>query len=188
MIKSFIRYGGGVAAAALLATTVAQAENREPGAVEFGLLLPKAAGGEFVEVNVSSNIIAMVTKLGGQSEPELAEIVKGLRNIHVGVLGVDDSNRAGVEERFKVVRADLEKQGWETVVTVHDKNRDLTVQMKTRGADVVEGIAVTAMERTGKAVLVNVVGDVKPEKLSVIGERFDIEPLKNLGLPPKKSS
>ena len=29
-----------------------------------------------------------------------------------------------------------------------------------------------------EAVLVNIVGDLKPEKLAMIGERFNIEPLK----------
>jgi hypothetical protein len=188
MIKSIIRYGGGVAAAALLATTVASAQTAAPGSVDFGTFTPPASGGEFVEVNVSSNIIAMVTKLGGQSEPELAEIAKGLRHIHVNVIGLDDSNRASVEERFKTIRAELDKQGWEKVVTVQGKDQDVSVQVKTHGSDTVEGIAVTVMDGRHQAVFVNIVGDIKPEKLSVIGERFNIEPLKKIGLPPKKSS
>ena len=33
----------------------------------------------------------------------------------------------------------------------------------------------------GDAVLVNIVGDIKPEKVGLIGERLDIEPLRKWG-------
>ena len=37
-----------------------------------------------------------------------------------------------------------------------------------------------------QAVFVNVVGDIKPEQLSMLGETLHIDPLKKLGLPEKK--
>jgi hypothetical protein len=36
------------------------------------------------------------------------------------------------------------------------------------------------MQGDGHAVFVNVVGDIRPEKLAMVGERFNIEPLKHL--------
>jgi hypothetical protein len=46
-----------------------------------------------VEVNVNSNLIAMVTSLA-KDEPEVTEVLKGLKSIRVNVLGV---NRATVK-------------------------------------------------------------------------------------------
>jgi len=38
-----------------------------------------------------------------------------------------------------------------------------------------------------EAVLVNIVGNIQPDKIALIGERFNIEPLKEIGgSMPKK--
>ena len=58
--------------------------------------------------------------------------------------------------------------------------------MATRGADAVEGLVVTVIEGNREAVLINIVGDIKPDKIAVIGERLDIEPLKKAGEALKK--
>jgi len=50
-----------------------------PGYVDFGKFSP-TPGAEFVEVNVNSNLIAMVTSLA-KSEPEIADVLGGLKSI-----------------------------------------------------------------------------------------------------------
>jgi len=52
---------------------------------------------------------------------------------------------------------------------------------KMHGSESVEGLVVTVLQGNKEAVLVNVVGDIRPEKLAMIGERFGIEPLKQVG-------
>ena len=42
---------------------------------------------------------------------------------------------------------------------------------------------MTVMDGTKQAVFVNVVGNIKPEQLALIGDRLNIEPLKKLGHP-----
>ena len=42
------------------------------------------------------------------------------------------------------------------------------------------------MKKGHQAVLVNIVGDIRPEKLAMVGEKFDIGPLKELKLAKKK--
>jgi hypothetical protein len=53
--------------------------------------------------------------------------------------------------------------------------------IKTRGEEAVEGLVITVLEGKGEAVLINIVGDIKPEKLGAIGERLNIKPLKKVG-------
>jgi hypothetical protein len=50
-----------------------------------------------------------------------------------------------------------------------------------RGPEAVEGVVVTVLDGKKQAVLINIVGDIRPEKLGAIGERFNIDPLKQLG-------
>ena len=178
---------GRACAAALLALSVifgARAQTNEaPFAnsayVEFGKFTPPAAG-EFVEVNLDSNIIAMAARLGKQSEPEITEVLAGLQRVRVNVIGLDDGNREEVQGRLKTIRGELDRRGWARVVTVQGPGQDIAAYIKTRGEEAVEGIVVTIVEGGKQAVLVNIVGDIKPEKLVVIGERFDVDPLKKL--------
>jgi hypothetical protein len=69
---------------------------------------------------------------------------------------------------------------WERLVTVIKDKEDVGIFMKMSGAEVVEGVVVTVLSGDGQAVFVNVVGDIRPDKLATVGERFNIEPLKHL--------
>jgi hypothetical protein len=176
----------GLATSLALLSTSLRAEDPALGYVDFGTFSPSAAGGQFVEIHIKSNLISMVARLAEKSEPEIAQVLRGLQLVQVNVISLKDDNRAEVEARVRQIRADLDKQGWERVVTAQQKNEDVSIFVKTRGEEAVQGLVVTVLEGNREAVLVNIVGDIRPEKLAVIGERFNIEPLKKLGPVTKK--
>jgi len=151
------------------------------GRVDFGTLTLPGAGGECVEVRINRNLIAMTSRLVERQEPEVAELIRGLDSVQVSVVSLDDANREDVRQRISRVRAELEERGWESVVTVRQQQEDVRVFLKTRGEEAVEGLVVTVIEGDREAILVNVVGDLRPEKIAVIGERLGLEPLKRIG-------
>jgi hypothetical protein len=170
----------------LTATTVcgllaANAANPSPGFVDLGKFAPPAASGEFVEVQISGNLISMAARLAEKSEPQVAELLRGLHLIRVNVIGLNDENRAEMEKRVKSIRSDLDSQKWERLVTAQKENEDVGVYIKTRGEEAVEGLVVTVLEGNKQAVFVNIVGDIKPEKVAMLGERFNIKPLQEIG-------
>ena len=55
------------------------------------------------------------------------------------------------------------------------------VFLKTRGGEAVQGLVVTVLEGNRQAVLINIVGDIKPEQIAEIGEKLGIDPLKKVG-------
>jgi len=57
----------------------------------------------------------------------------------------------------------------------------VSIYLKTRDKDSVQGLAIVVLEGNNQAVFVNVVGDIKPEQLAVLGERLNIDPLKKFG-------
>ena len=180
-MKNLIRCALGLAVLPACLTLGIHAENTAPGYVDFGKLAPSASGGEFVEVHIKNNLISMAARLAEKSEPQVAELLRGLQLIRVNIIGLNGENRADMEKRVKTIRSELDSQGWERIVTAQQKNEDVGIYIKTRGQEAVEGLVVTVIEAKGQAVLVNVVGDIKPEKLAVLGERFNIEPLKKIG-------
>ena len=151
-----------------------------PGQVDFGTF-SAASGGEFVEVNVTSSLISLATKFLEKDQPDVAQVLKGLQLVHVNVIGVNDGNRSELETRVQGIRKDLEAKGWERIVKVQEKSQDVGVYLKTQNKDTVQGLVVVVIDGNKAAVFVNVVGDIKPEQLSMLGEKLHIDPLKKIG-------
>lgn len=166
---------------------LARAAEAPAGMVDFGKFSPPASGGQFVEVHLRENLIAMAARLAEGAEPEVAQLLRGLKAVRVNVIGLDEANREEIGQRIQTIRSQLTSAGWERVVTAQQKDEDVSVFIKLRGSEAIEGVAVTILQGNREAVLVNVVGDIKPEQLATLGERFDIEPLKKIGPAVKKS-
>lgn len=180
-----------LAITALFASTLALqlplwAEDAPPGRFDFGKFTA-AEGGQLVEVNVGSTLIGLAAKLTEKSEPEVSDLLRSLKSVRVNVVGVDDKNRADLAERIAKARTELEAKGWEQVVKVQEKKESVSVYLKHRGEEAIEGLVVMVVDGDKEAVFVNVVGDIRPEKLALIGERLNIEPLKKAGEAAKKS-
>lgn len=167
-----------IAIAALTATITLNADTPAPGYIDFGKFTPPASGGEFVEVNIKNNLISMVAKLAEKQEPQIAEIIRGLQGIRVNVIAIKDENRKEILDRMEHIREQLDKSGWEQLVTVQNGKDNIRVSMKLKGDEVVEGIVVTVIGGDKEAVFVNVVGNIKPDRIAMIAEKFNIEPLK----------
>jgi translation elongation factor EF-Ts len=182
-MTKFLRVSAALAAATMMTAVQAAAGD---GVIDLGKFMP-SPGAQFVEVNINSNLIAMVTNFAKKAEPEVAEILQGLKSIRVNVLGLNEDNRTEIQERITQVRSQLDKSGWDRVVTVIDKADDVGVYIKTKGAEVVEGVVVTVLSGKNEAVFVNIVGDIRPDRLAMVGERFNIEPLKHLPKPAAKN-
>jgi hypothetical protein len=176
------RIGCSLTVAALIALGPATLHAASPaGFVDFGKLGPASSGGEFVEVNLGSNLISMVAGIAKKAEPAVADLLAGLKSIRVNVIGLSEGNRSEMQDKMKAIRAQLDTEGWERIVTAQQKKEDVGVYLKTRGQEAVEGVVVTVLDGRKQAVFINIVGDLRPDKLGVIGERFNIEPLKKLG-------
>jgi hypothetical protein len=169
------------ALSAIAASSGVHADATAPGYVDFGKFSPPASGGEFVEVQVRSNLLSMMARLAEKNDPDVADMLRGLQLVRVNVIGLDDENRAEMEKRVKKIRGELDAQGWERVVTAQKKDEDVAIYLKMRGQEAVEGVVVTVIERNHEAVLVNIVGDLKPEKIAALGEKLNIDPLKKIG-------
>ena len=156
-----------------------------PGQVDFGQFTT-ANGAEFVDVKLPGSLITLAAKFLEKQEPDVAKLLNGIKMVRVNVLGLSDQNRAEVEARVKAVRADLSSSGWEKLVIVMNEGQDVGVYLKMDEKSAIEGLAVVVVEGKKQAVFVNVVGDIRPEQLTMLGERLQIEPLKNL-VPAQES-
>jgi hypothetical protein len=169
------------AVSSLLAFSAFAADAAEPGYVDVGQLLPSTKG-QFVEVNLSPALLKFAARIAKHHEPDAAEIVGDIKRIRVNVVGLDDSNRAETIQKIEAVRSQLESQGWSRMVTVREGERgdDVAIFAKMKGDDSIEGLVVTVIDRKGEAVFVNIVGNINPDKLAALAEKYDIEPLRRV--------
>ncbi|HWQ93801.1 MAG TPA: DUF4252 domain-containing protein [Clostridia bacterium] len=174
-----------VALAAFLTTHPATAAT-SPGRVDFGTFTVPSSGAEFVEINIGTTLISMASPLIVKHEPAVAQLIDGLRSIKVNVIGIDEENRSTLEQKARDIRQQLEQKGWEQVVTVKKQDQDVGIYMKSESKDLIQGLTVVVFEGNKQAVFINVDGNLRPEQLSLIGERLHIEELKKAGTHTKK--
>ncbi|MGO8696649.1 MAG: DUF4252 domain-containing protein [Limisphaerales bacterium] len=167
-------------------TLVLGAEEMLPGQVDFGSFSPPKGGGQFVEVNVPNNVIILASRLVEKEQPDVAKLLNGLKQVTVNVIGLDDENRAELQKRAQSIRTDLAGKGWERIVTVQEKDQDVSVYLKMADS-AIQGLVAVVLDGKQDAVFANVVGDIKPEQLAMLGEKFHIDPLKKIGLSAQKS-
>ncbi len=168
----------------LIASLLAQ--EKSSGFVDFGKLPASSSAGQFVEVNLGRTVFAISAKLFDKSEPEVATLLRGLQMLQVNVVGMAEDNRAGLQEHIRKLRADLTSKSWERIVSVKDGKDDVAIFLKTRGEEAIEGLVVTVLDGDKEAVLVNIVGNIKPEQVATLGEKLNIEPLKKFAAATKK--
>jgi Na+-translocating ferredoxin:NAD+ oxidoreductase RnfG subunit len=177
----------GISAFIIIASVGLQAETLPPGQVDFGKFSPPGAGGEFVEVNLSSSLISLAARFLEKDEPEVARLLNSVQLVHVNVIGLNDENRTDIEKRAQKMRKELDSKGWERVVTAQKDDQDVGIYLKTKGKDTVQGVVVLVTEANREAVFVNIVGDIKPEQLALLGDRLHIDPLKQIGHATQKA-
>jgi hypothetical protein len=166
---------------ALITASLSLAARAEsPGVVDFGKFTPPGKGSEFVEVNIRSNLLNFAALLVEKEEPEAAKLLRSVQLIRVNVVGLTDANRDELQKRVQGIRQDLEGRGWERNVNVQgNKGEDVGVYTQTQGGTALAGVAVTVIDPKN-VVLVNVVGDIRPEQIVALGEKLDIKPLKEI--------
>jgi hypothetical protein len=168
------------------ATSLVLAAEEMPGKVDFGAFSPPKGGGQFVQVNVPSSVIALAARFVEKEEPDVAKILSGLKQVTVNVIGLNDENREELQKRAQSIRTDLAGKGWERIVTVQEKDQDVSIYLKMSDSTI-QGVTAVVLDGKQDAVFANVVGDIKPEQLAMLGDKFHIDPLKQIGLTAQKT-
>jgi Domain of unknown function (DUF4252) len=185
-MKRFMPCIVGTAILCAVATLPALADELLPGQVDFGSFSPPKGGGQFVEVNVPTGLINLAAQFVAKDQPDVAKLLNGLKLVKVNVIGLDDENRPELVKRAQSIRQQLSGNGWERVVTVQQKDQDISVYLKMDDKGAVQGLTAVVINGKDQAVFANVVGDIKPEQLAMLGDKFNIKPLKDLGIATEK--
>jgi hypothetical protein len=163
---------------ALGLSLAAYAADNPTGYFDFGPL-PPSSKGDYVEVNLHPSLLSFAAKLTQESEPDAADVIKGLKQVRVNVVKLDDSNREAVTKVLSGVNGKLTSEGWDHTVSVREHNdSNVDIYVKVRSGDVLDGLVVTVLDGNKEAVFVNIVGEIHPEQIGKIAAKYNIDPLK----------
>jgi hypothetical protein len=153
--------------------------------VDFGTFSPPKNGGEFVEVNLPSNLIALAGRILEKQEPDIARLVSGLQLVRVNVIGLDEDNRPEIEQRIAKVSKELGAKGWQRIVSAQKEGKEANIFLKMTDKGAVQGLVAMVTDGEEHAVFANIVGEIKPEQISILADKLHIDALKNIGTTEK---
>jgi hypothetical protein len=178
----------GVALLSVALVTSMHADTAPAGLVDFSKITGLKQGSGLVDVNLNGEIISLASKFVEKGQEELATVLKGLKQIRINVISLKEDNREAIIETIKTLRTDLDGKGWNRIVSVQEKNDDVAIFLKSRKDEAIEGLVLTVLSGNKEAVLINIVGDIKPENLAMVAETFGIDPLKKFTKKAAKKS
>jgi hypothetical protein len=170
--------------ALLFLATVTFAQKKDyskyKGYVDFGNLEKFETDEEVVEVVIEEHLLRMVAKMATRDEPELGNMLSGIKLIKVHTFGVSDANFSELKSVVKNLNKTLMNKGWDRIVKTRSKDEVVSVFILTTNEEKIEGLVVTSVEKDGDAAFVNIVGDIDLETIGQLSEKFDIPTIGDL--------
>ncbi len=111
-------------------------------------------------------------KLMSAFEPDDRDLdaLRDLKGVRVKAYSTE-GEQAPAKERFSEVKKELQRQQWELIVQVRERNEDVQIFVKAN-EDKIHGLMIMAVE--GKEVwFVNLIGDMDPSRWRVVIRALD---------------
>ncbi len=144
-------------AAALGAAWTAAAQ----GDFDFGQI-PGVPAQPSVQIDLNPALLSFAAAAAGETDPALAELMRGLRNVRVRVYE-ELEDPAAVNSFVEEASGTLESSGWQRMVFVQDDDAKVRVYARTIG-DEIDGMTVLVLD-SSEAVFVNIDGRIDPRQL-----------------------
>ncbi len=168
---------------ALLTVFAANAQDgsnyiNEPGYVNFGDLTSFEKGDDVTEVFVEQNLLKMVSKMTKQKDPDLSNLLAGIKLVKVNSFNVKDNLQKDLKTKLDGIDKQLTNKNWTRLVKVRGSKEYTNVYMKpTADGNSFDGLVVTTIESGGQVSLVNIVGKIDLETIGKLSDQFDIPAL-----------
>jgi hypothetical protein len=155
--------------------------SNEPGYVDFGNLTSFMKSDKVTEVNIESYLLKMVSNLTEKNDPELSQMLKGLKLIKVYSFDANANNSEQLMNKIDKIDNSLINKNWDRIVKVRSPKENTNVYIKTTSDQkTIVGLVVTSLEKDGESAFINIVGNIDMDALGRLGDKFDIPSLENI--------
>ena len=165
-----------------LASAYAQSGDvtREPGYVDFGNFTQFENSAGVTEVTLDEELLSTIAELSPDDDPNIMEVLKGLKLVKANVYEVDDSNRKELESKISLIDSKLAGTDWKRIVRSKKEGEWANVYVKQNSRKQIVGLVVTSLEKSGEAAFVNIVGTIDLKTIGKLGKKFDIPQLEGI--------
>jgi len=106
-------------------------------------------------------------------EPEVKELLKSLDGVRIRIYEINgDAGR--VASRINTMSGHLQDDGWEPVMLIREENEAVHMLLRMTD-DRISGMTVLVSDGESEAVLVNLMGDIKPQQFGDVMVALDID-------------
>ena len=174
IIKSTI-----VLAAFFFTTLAAQSGDvtKEPGYVDFGNLAEFESSTGVTEVILDEDLLSVLAEISTDEDPNVMEILNGLKLVRANVFEVNDKNRNELEAKVNSIDSKLTSSNWKRIVKTRSNDEIANVYIKQGGNKQIVGLVVTSIGDDDEAAFVNIVGTIDLATIGKLGKQFDIPQL-----------
>jgi hypothetical protein len=152
-----------------------------PGYVDLDVIPASIQMEPSIEVHIKGAILRLAAAATEREDPELAEMLLGLRAIRVYGYSSDfwtDDVAADLEDLAARMAAELDDSGWDVMVRVRERDERVHVYLREMDA-VIQGMMVMVVDAE-EAVFVNITGTLDPDQVGRIGSKFRIDALEDI--------
>lgn len=160
---------------------------KEPGYVDFGDLTQFEKSTGVTEVTLDEDLLSTLAEISTDEDPNVMEILKGLKLVKANVFEVNESNQAELEARVNSIDSRLINSNWKRIVRTRSNDELANVYIKRNNNKEIVGLAVTTVEKNDEAAFVNIVGKINLASIGRIGKQFNIPHLNDVKHNKEKS-
>lgn len=161
---------------------------KEPGYVDFGELAEFETGEAVTEVYIDETLLQMVAKMTKEKEPEMADLLNGLKLVKVNSYEISDENETEILNRMESIAQKLNGTKWQRMVKRKAKDETVYVFVRTGNTEKFTGLVVLAFDKPGEAAFINIVGDIDLASIGKLSNKFDIPALNKMNETEEKDS
>lgn len=151
---------------------------------DFSGLSGKAT--ESVDISLDGDMLRSAGQFMGGSNAQasgaVSEALKGIQGIYIRVFEFEQPNVYSTAD-LAGVRKQLEAPGWKRLMSVHSKDGHVDLFLRDAGKDPNDGGMAMVISEPKEFVIINIVGNVDPEKLRQLQGKFGVPSIPGLGTP-----
>jgi len=108
-----------------------------------------------------------------EDDPETRELLRGLDGVRIRIYEID-GNAARVASRMSAMSDRLQASGWEQVMLVRSEDEQAHMLVKIADGHI-RGMTVLVTDGEDEAVVVNLMGEIRPQKFGSLMAALDVD-------------
>jgi len=153
---------------------------KEPGYIDFGDLTKFESSTGVTEVILDEELLSTLAQISTDEDPNVMEILKGLKLVKANVFEVSEDNRTDLEAEVNRIDTKLSSANWKRIVKTRSDDELANIYIKQDNKKQIVGLVVTSVEKDDEAAFVNIVGTIDLATIGKLGKQFNISQLEGM--------